>query len=297
MRRSCLALSLLATPLAAQRPDHADHPLLTRYSGSTAVDKTVEEFGRYQLVTGVNERYEFQGRTLEGKLTRFVYQNPAERSTLEIFRNYRTALGRAGLQELFNCELDACGPAYARSAWGRHNNLFVAADGDPRYLAGTIRTAGGTTYVAVMVGRRRTQVDIIEIVAMQGDMVVADAASLLRELDANGRVTVNGIYFDVDQSELKPESRAAIEQVASLLRANAGLRLFVVGHTDITGDLQHNRTLSEARARAVVASLVRDYGIAASRLDGYGVGPLAPVGTNASETGRALNRRVELVRR
>lgn len=297
MRGALLAATLLALPLAAQQEDRSDHALLTRYAGSTVTTKSVEEFGRYQLVTGVNQRYEFQGRAVEGKLTRFVYQNPADRSTLEIYRNYRTALGRAGMEELFTCELDACGPAYARSAWGRYNNLFAAADGDPRYLAGVIRRGNATSYVAVMVGRRRTQVDIVEVVAMQGEMVVADAASLLRELDANGRVTVGGIFFDTDKSELKAESRAAIEQVAALLKANPSLRLFVVGHTDITGDLQHNRTLSEARARAVVTSLVRDHGIAASRLDGYGVGPLAPAATNGSEQGRAENRRVELVKR
>jgi outer membrane protein OmpA-like peptidoglycan-associated protein len=75
------------------------------------------------------------------------------------------------------------------------------------------------------------------------------------------------------------------------------LKLFVVGHTDITGAIAYNRSLSEARARAVVKALVGDYRIDAARLEGYGVGPLVPTAANASADGRAKNRRVELVAR
>ena len=290
-------MSLLAVlPAAAQ--DHPDHPMLTRYSGSTAISRSFEEFGQYQLVTGWTERGGFQLRELEGKVTRLVYRNPQDRSTLEIYRNYRDALSRASLSPLYGCEVDACGPSYARSAWNRANGLFVAADGDPRYLAGVIESpGGGTAYIAVMVGRARTQVDIVEIAPMDRDMVVADAASMARDLERDGRVTVGGIFFDMDKAVLKPESGPALGQIAQLMRDLPDLRLFVVGHTDMTGDLAHNRELSEARARAVVDALVRLHGIAPSRLDGYGVGPLAPASTNATDAGRALNRRVELVRR
>jgi len=54
--------------------------------------------------------------------------------------------------------------------------------------------------------------------------------------------------------------------------------------------------LAQARAEAVVTALTTTHGIAASRLKGYGVGPLAPVASNDGEEGRAKNRRVELVR-
>jgi len=54
--------------------------------------------------------------------------------------------------------------------------------------------------------------------------------------------------------------------------------------------------LSDARAAAVVRALVADYGISATRLNGYGVGPLSPVASNDSEEGKAKNPRVELVK-
>ena len=65
----------------------------------------------------------------------------------------------------------------------------------------------------------------------------------------------------------------------------------------MTGTFGHNRSLSEARARAVVKALVDGYGIAAARLEGHGVGPRAPVASNARVGDRARNRRVELVAR
>jgi OOP family OmpA-OmpF porin len=70
----------------------------------------------------------------------------------------------------------------------------------------------------------------------------------------------------------------------------------VVGHTDSVGKIDYNMQLSNARAEAVVKTLITKYGVSQNRLDSYGVGPLAPVASNETEEGRALNRRVELVK-
>lgn len=126
--------------------------------------------------------------------------------------------------------------------------------------------------------------------------VVADAAALGQGLAATGHVTVEGIFFDTGKSEVKPESTPALEQVAKLLAGDASLKLWVVGHTDSVGKVEDNMKLSQARAEAVVKELTTKQGVAAARLKGYGVGPLAPVATNGTDDGRALNRRVELVK-
>jgi outer membrane protein OmpA-like peptidoglycan-associated protein len=73
------------------------------------------------------------------------------------------------------------------------------------------------------------------------------------------------------------------------------MRVFIVGHTDSQGAYEHNMTLSRQRAEAVAAALSSSYRIARDRLYTAGVGYLAPVGSNATDEGRALNRRVELV--
>jgi len=79
------------------------------------------------------------------------------------------------------------------------------------------------------------------------------------------------------------------------LKQNSSLNVYIVGHTDMTGTLEHNMDLSQRRADSVVKELVNTYGISSSRLKALGVGPLCPVATNQNEEGRKLNRRVELV--
>jgi OmpA-OmpF porin, OOP family len=83
--------------------------------------------------------------------------------------------------------------------------------------------------------------------------------------------------------------------VAKLLKANPALKVWVVGHTDNVGPAETNVTLSKARAASVVKALSQKNGADGKRLAPYGVGPYAPVATNATEEGRAHNRRVELV--
>ena len=126
--------------------------------------------------------------------------------------------------------------------------------------------------------------------------VVADAAAMSNDLRATGHVAVYGIFFDTGKAVVKPESKAAIDEVAKLLKGDPNLKLWVVGHTDSVGKVDDNMRLAQARAEAVAAELVSAHGIAASRLKGYGVGPLAPVAGNDDEAGRAKNRRVDLVK-
>jgi outer membrane protein OmpA-like peptidoglycan-associated protein len=103
------------------------------------------------------------------------------------------------------------------------------------------------------------------------------------------------ILFDFDKADIKPESQQQLQEIAILLKASPNVRLNVVGHTDNQGQVAYNMDLSRRRAQAVAQALVQNHGIAAGRLTGYGVGPLAPVASNADEAGRARNRRTELV--
>jgi outer membrane protein OmpA-like peptidoglycan-associated protein len=80
-----------------------------------------------------------------------------------------------------------------------------------------------------------------------------------------------------------------------MLKADANLKLYVVGHTDNVGQFAANVKLSQDRAASVVNALVGKHGIAAARLIPYGDGPTAPMAANNNDAGRAKNRRVELV--
>ncbi len=125
--------------------------------------------------------------------------------------------------------------------------------------------------------------------------MVAKASDMQRGIGAEGRVAVYGILFDFDKDTLRPDSKPQLEEIASLLNGVPALRVLIVGHTDGSGAMEYNQTLSERRARAVVEALVRDHGVDRGRLRAAGVGMAAPVATNRTDEGRAKNRRVELV--
>ena len=104
---------------------------------------------------------------------------------------------------------------------------------------------------------------------------MANSEALGNDIAASGHASVYGIYFDTDKAEVKPESDAALNEIAGLLAKNPAWKLVVVGHADMTGTSRHNMQLSEQRGAAVVSALTTKYGIASARLKGYGAG-LAP---------------------
>ncbi len=119
---------------------------------------------------------------------------------------------------------------------------------------------------------------------------------LRKDLAAQGRARLYGILFDTDSARLKPESLPTLDEVVRLLKDEPSWTLVIEGHTDSTSTPAHNQTLSQQRAKSV-----QDYlsgkGIAAPRLSAVGFGQSQPVVDNATELGRAQNRRVELVRK
>jgi outer membrane protein OmpA-like peptidoglycan-associated protein len=161
----------------------------------------------------------------------------------------------------------------------------------------TIRIAksGQETWVALEAFNegRQYELNIIERQVMKQD-VVANAAALQAGLKENGHVEVPGIFFDFGKSDVKPESEPALKELVALLQASPVLKVWVVGHTDNVGPVESNMTLSGARAAAVVKALAQR-GVGANRLAPHGAGPYAPVASNATDEGRAHNRRVELV--
>jgi OmpA-OmpF porin, OOP family len=101
------------------------------------------------------------------------------------------------------------------------------------------------------------------------------------------------IYFNTGKSTLLPKSFKSLNEVVAILKEDETLRIDVGGHTDNTGKADKNQTLSEARAAAVRAYLIKK-GISEDRLTSAGYGQDQPVADNATVTGRAENRRVEL---
>ena len=123
----------------------------------------------------------------------------------------------------------------------------------------------------------------------------AGGKELYDALVADGRVATQGILFDTGSDVIKPHSTPTLEEIVSMLKDHADLKLTIEGHTDNVGDAAANQTLSEKRAAAVKAYLVGK-GIDASRLESKGLGATKPKVSNDTPEGRQTNRRVELVK-
>ncbi len=115
-------------------------------------------------------------------------------------------------------------------------------------------------------------------------------------LAAKGRWVTQGILFATGKADIQPESRPVLKEIASTLKQHGDLKILIEGHTDNVGSAASNLTLSDARAAAVKAALVADFGVAGDRITTKGLGDTKPAAPNTSATGRAQNRRVEIVK-
>jgi OOP family OmpA-OmpF porin len=239
-----------------------DSPLISRFPGSviTACEDDADKTFDFSM-PGAGSK------TVEGEYHSLEYRSPETATNPEIERNMSTALRNAGYTIEYEAQF--------------HNKIVGHM---------------GKTWIQMEVSSNgEIWEHIVTEIKLKQEMV-ASAAALSSGLASNGHIVVNGILFDTAKADVKPESKPALDEVAKMLKENASLKVYVVGHTDNAGALAGNLDLSKRRAAAIVQELTTNYGIAATRLAPYGDGPYAPIASNDSEDGRALNRRVELVR-
>jgi OmpA-OmpF porin, OOP family len=292
---SGLLLVSMSITARATKSELDHHPLVSPYEGSVLRERGEEAFNVYRRIVGsaaggpVTEE-------VSGKVSRLRYDNPRDRSTLEIERNYRQALTAKGLVIDFECAgRQACGHN-RRPGWAVINGLNLGVGGDVRYFTGRMPSGAGPVYINVAVNPQRTFLHVVEPAAMQSGRVTVNADELARTLEQQGSVELPGIYFDSGTAILQASSNPALDVVAQLLRQHPTWTMAVVGHTDNQGKEAFNQQLSQQRADAVVQALVAR-GVGSERLESQGMGLTKPVADNATEAGRARNRRVELVRR
>jgi outer membrane protein OmpA-like peptidoglycan-associated protein len=295
-----------------------DHPLITRYPGSTIGYYEEQQFMPYHIATGPQTGYNHIDKWIdvEGKFTRIYYVVKGQTTLTEVYGNYTTAFKKSGfkilaegIQPVSGVSKEIGGRGFLNTFYSK--NPFPVSTGikistgssssaGACYIAAQLEKPEGNVYVVVGGSQYASDekvfiVDIIEQTIMMDDLIQVNAAELLKGLKSNGKFALYGIYFDFDKADIQPASEATLVEISKLLKENPALNLFVVGHTDMKGSYEYNLTLSKNRAVAVVNELIQKYGIPSSRLTADGVGPLAPVSTNETEEGRKLNRRVELV--
>jgi OOP family OmpA-OmpF porin len=262
-------LSILFVGVAfAQEQDvegSKDHPLLSRMKGFYISGYEELSYDSHEFYDAEDNEYIIEGHKWVIEYT--LKEGVVAPGQLKVRRNYIDAIKKIGGTILFDRGV------YMKVAKGNKESwIEVWASSD------------GSDYTLTIVER-----------AIMEQEVVADPEALAGDIKTTGHAAVYGIYFDLDSYTIKPESEPTIEAIAEMLKTNSSLKVYVIGHTDMTGELEYNMELSSRRAEAVVYALVDRYGIAEDRLEAKGVGPLSPVSTNKTEEGRKLNRRVELV--
>ena len=322
-------LLLLTAANAADLPGSRDPEGLKRIEGSEIIHYATSSDAQYFLARGagaVGAGFEKQER-VEGAATRVVYKALLGTSSLDILKFYQQMLAGLGFEETFRLDpgkLNALAGAkdfqqrfYFQADYAarkdREETPFQDA-GNPYYLSARLVRQGEIVNVAVYVAESegldwqepgaqpvvirfaQPVIGVDVVTSRQADFrpVEVKATDIAKALTDTGKIDIYGIYFDVDRTELKPESRGTLEEVAKLLKADPALKLEVAGHTDNTGGAAHNQQLSAGRAAAVVNALVATYGIDRARLEPKGYGDTKPVAPNDSEVNRARNRRVEL---
>lgn len=271
--KRCVVLAALAVLMALPIAAHAqevdeegckDHPLLSRMKGFV-IGSCEANFDAVEFYIG-----EDQAQTLEGQKTLINYylrEGEAAPSELQILRNYANAVKAIGGTVVYQTDI---------------------------YISLKIVKGASQVWVAVQPANSGTvySLTILEIGEMTQDVTARD---MLAALNKDGRIAL-AIHFDTGKATIKPESQRIVGEIAALLRDNPGLQVSIEGHTDNTGTPQGNKTLSDERARAVVAAVAAQ-GIEASRMGAVGWGQDKPVADNATEEGRAKNRRVEVVKK
>jgi outer membrane protein OmpA-like peptidoglycan-associated protein len=134
-----------------------------------------------------------------------------------------------------------------------------------------------------------------DLAAAAADSLRLQLQSMTARSDARGQVmTLAGDAFASGQAALRPEARANLQRVVEFVQRHPQRQVLIEGHTDGQGSANANQVLAQRRADAVRAALAED-GVDAARLSAVGVGEDRPVADNATEAGRARNRRVEII--
>ena len=197
----------------------------------------------------------------------------------------------------------------ANQGWNGHVAVKATGDLPATVSPGTFDMAGGTQNLDVGVqipASAKAGVYTVNVVADNGGGKTSAASysltgtaslkSIAKTPQQQKRIRIYGIHFDVDSAHIQPRSETVIAGIAQYMHEGPSLRFEVQGHTDSDGGAAYNLGLSQRRAQAVVDDLVAHHAIARTRLKAKGYGLTQPVAPNATAAGKALNRRVELLR-
>lgn len=231
--------------------------------------------------------------TLEGRVFRApLTTNNGPVSSVFLERSFKTTMEALGARQLNDSVMDL--KVYEAAHYDpERTDLNI---GQPTHTWGVKTVDGKPVIFQLGLNGASYQVLQLEQTPVKASLLPPEAqpANVSKAIGETGKAVLH-IQFETDQARLLPEGRLVVEQIATVLNSEPGLKLSIEGHTDDSGDAARNQALSLARATAVRDALVA-LGIDAARLRTAGHGSSQPVAANSDADGKAKNRRVELVR-
>lgn len=305
--RALFLLALLPAPVSALTLDIPGAPVL--------VAEELADPAAYALPVGPYAGGTLPVRVTEGAVRRQAWRiRAAGVDPLQVIAPLRDQLRAQGFAVLLDCDTAICGGFDFRFATEVMPPPAMHVDlGDFRFLAAE-RSDGTPERVGILVSRSAAQVFVQVIHAAPPGAAPAlaqpDAAPLQPAdapppasvpgdfgytLEAEGRVVLADLAFATGSAQLAEGEFTSLAALAAYLRADAGRRVALVGHTDAEGPLDANIRLSQRRAASVVERLATAHDVPRAQMTAEGMGWLAPLATNLTPEGREANRRVEAV--
>ncbi|MDN3707024.1 OmpA family protein [Myroides ceti] len=152
----------------------------------------------------------------------------------------------------------------------------------------------GNIYIQFSSNNASAKLNILQEEALKQTITKVTADEIAKDLTEKGK-SILYINFDVDKATILEDGKSIVTEIAQALKKNPSLKITIEGHTDNTGDAAHNKKLSNDRAVAVLNTIAAQ-GVDKSRLAAQGFGAERPLVANDSESNKAKNRRVELIK-
>ena len=292
----------VAKPAAPAAPESdPGQAYIKPFPGSRQTARASRNYDDYWMALGKlhGESQADRVELLGGRWIHAAYVGPNGPAVAEVFHHYEQQVARAGLEVVYSCKGTECGEGGRKT-----NGDWWELSDNRRYLAARLARPGGDLWVSVHVHARsataavQQEIDVIECrppAVPPPPRNEADVVTLAKELKADGRVVLRQLEFVDGRATLAPQSEPVVKAIADLLARDPSLKFYLVAHSDDSGAWNANLDLTKKRANTVASLLTRKYGVRSGRVQAAGVGPLSPVASNATDEGRALNRRIELV--
>jgi outer membrane protein OmpA-like peptidoglycan-associated protein len=275
---------------------------------STAVLKALKTKGEAPFVMALNEGGMFSGIEVPPSPSKSTGDAPLNlgglMAALGVERHYyrgtlkRVEAGTVPVSVLLNGERTSLPAVHARGA-------LKYSDTERTVEFYWLDDAANALTLKWVVGKNYSLVTRIDVTPPQkgeghgggmGQIDIGTSATAERLAGKTCRAELHGIYFATGSAKLLEESMPTLESLSALLQANPSWTVTIEGHTDNIGSADYNLNLSNRRAAAVRDALTGRYHIPAARISAKGFGLTKPRESNATDEGRARNRRVEVAR-